>query len=43
MSADNRDFKGVWIPKEIWLNEELTMLEKVIFVLPESKVHLQFS
>lgn len=28
----NRDFKGVWIPKEIWLNEELTMLEKVIFV-----------
>lgn len=32
MSAENRDFKGVWIPKEIWLNEELTMLEKVIFV-----------
>lgn len=28
----NRDFKGIWIPKEIWLNEELTMLEKVIFV-----------
>lgn len=28
----DRDFKGVWIPKEIWLNEELTMLEKVIFV-----------
>ena len=28
----NRDFKGVWIPKEIWLNEELTLLEKVIFV-----------
>lgn len=28
----NRDFKGVWIPKEVWLNEELTMLEKVIFV-----------
>ena len=28
----NRDFKGVWIPKEIWLNEELTLIEKVIFV-----------
>lgn len=28
----NRDFKGVWIPKEIWLNEELTMLEKIILV-----------
>ena len=26
-----RDFKGVWIPKEIWLNKELTMIEKVIF------------
>lgn len=26
-----RDFKGVWIPKEIWLNENLTALEKVIF------------
>ena len=25
-----RDFKGVWIPKEIWLSEELTMLEKCI-------------
>lgn len=28
----HRDFKGVWIPKEIWLSTELTMLEKVIFV-----------
>lgn len=28
----NRDFKGVWIPKEVWLNDELTMLEKVILV-----------
>ena len=24
-----RDFKGVWIPKEIWLSNELTMQEKV--------------
>ena len=28
----NRDFKGVWIPKDIWLNDNLTMLEKVILV-----------
>lgn len=28
--ADNRDFKGVWIPKEIWLNEELTWQDKII-------------
>lgn len=28
----NRDFKGVWIPKDIWLNKELTAIEKVIFV-----------
>jgi len=28
---EQRDFKGVWIPKEIWLNNELSMLEKVIY------------
>ena len=27
----NRDFKGVWIPKDIWLNEELDITEKAIF------------
>lgn len=26
-----RDFKGVWIPKEIWLDERLNALEKLIF------------
>lgn len=26
------DFKGVWIPKDIWLSSELTMLEKVIYI-----------
>ena len=26
-----RDFKGVWIPKDIWLNEELDITEKAIF------------
>ena len=24
----NRDFKGVWIPKEIWLSKNITMVEK---------------
>ena len=28
----DRDFKGVWIPKDIWLNEDLTLLEKCIYV-----------
>ena len=28
---EERDFKGVWIPKEIWLNPELSMIEKGIF------------
>lgn len=28
----NRDFKGVWIPKEIWLSTELTLQEKVMLV-----------
>lgn len=27
-----RDFKGVWIPKEIWLSEQLSLMEKVLFV-----------
>lgn len=26
----DRDFKGVWIPKQVWLDENLTMLEKGI-------------
>lgn len=28
----DRDFKGVWIPKEIWLNTDLTITEKVLLV-----------
>lgn len=28
--AENRDFKGVWIPKDIWLDKSLNALEKVI-------------
>ena len=28
----NRGFKGIWIPKEIWLNTDLTMQEKVFLV-----------
>jgi hypothetical protein len=27
-----RDFKGIWIPKEIWLSAELSLMEKVLFV-----------
>ena len=27
-----RDFKGVWIPKEIWLSKNLTLQEKVFLV-----------
>ena len=27
----HRDFKGVWIPKEIWLNNELTLLQKCLY------------
>lgn len=29
-TQNERDFKGVWIPKEIWLNTQLNALEKVI-------------
>jgi hypothetical protein len=32
MEKHDRDFKGVWIPKEIWLSENLSLMEKVLFV-----------
>ena len=28
----DRDFKGIWIPKEIWLSDELSTNEKVILM-----------
>ena len=27
-----RDFKGIWIPKEIWLDDRLNALEKMILM-----------
>ena len=30
--SEKREFKGVWIPREVWLSKELTLLEKVMFV-----------
>jgi Helix-turn-helix domain len=32
MERPQRDFKGIWIPREIWLSEELSLMEKVLFV-----------
>jgi Helix-turn-helix domain len=32
MAPHNRDFKGVWIPKEIWLSDKLSLMEKALFV-----------
>ena len=26
-----RQFKGIWIPAEIWLDENLTVMEKVLY------------
>lgn len=31
-AVSNRDFKGIWIPKEIWLNKDLSLMEKVFLV-----------
>lgn len=36
MNASQRDFKGVWIPKHIWLNKELGWTEKLLLVEIES-------
>ena len=32
MGGSKRDFKGVWIPKEIWLSADLSVVEKCLFV-----------
>jgi hypothetical protein len=32
MERHERDFKGVWIPREVWLSDELSLMEKVLFV-----------
>jgi hypothetical protein len=31
-----RDFKGVWIPKDIWMDESLTVMEKMLLVEVDS-------
>ena len=36
MAAYNRNFLGVWIPKEIWLSDKLSLMEKVLFAEIES-------
>ena len=36
MATLERDFKGVWIPREIWLEERLSALEKVILLEVDS-------
>ena len=32
----NRDFRGIWIPKEIWLNKDLSTNEKILLAEIES-------
>ena len=32
MNENSRVFEGIWIPKELWFNKELSMLEKCIFL-----------
>ena len=32
IAQNSRDFKGVWIPKEVWLDTDLNALDKIILV-----------
>lgn len=32
MQKEKREFKGVWFPAEVWLDERLTALEKIILI-----------
>ena len=41
MEKHDRDFKGVWIPKEIWLSENLSLMEKVLFVEIFTNIKIQ--
>jgi len=36
MEENKRDFKGIWIPKEIYLNKELSWTEKILLVEVDS-------
>ena len=31
-SSEQRDFKGVWIPRDIWLDDRLSAVEKVLLI-----------
>lgn len=35
----DRDFKGIWIPREVWLDTRLTALEKIVLVEIDSLEH----
>lgn len=35
-NKQNREFKGVWIPKEVWLRADLSLLEKCLWVEVDS-------
>ena len=32
MEKPSRDFKGIWIPRDIWESTQLSIMEKVLFV-----------
>ena len=32
MEEYQRNFKGIWVPKEVWLSKELSILEKILLV-----------
>lgn len=36
MSTENRDFKGIWIPKEVWFDKRLSALDKIILMEVDS-------
>lgn len=39
MSSDYRAFRGVWIPAEVWLSQDMTLQEKVMLVEINSLQH----
>ncbi|WP_339884293.1 helix-turn-helix domain-containing protein, partial [Vreelandella maris] len=39
--SEERAFRGVWIPADIWLNRELSLQEKVMLIEIDSLQHPQ--
>ena len=36
MAGDNREFRGIWFPANVWLDKRLTAIEKIVLLEVDS-------